>query len=260
MTNPDHDTVVIGAGLGGLAAAAILASNGRDVCVIESHDEVGGAASTYRIGDLTIEAALHETANPNDPVDPKHHFLKRLGLLDAIEWVPVGGFYSVRGGPVGEKPFSVGHGFSAVRQAFADRFEDPGTGRVLDRMEEICSVLGGLMEAGNEHSVARLMRSLVRTRPLISDWRLSLADVFDRELGGNEAAKCALAANLPYYADDPAKLWWIFYAVAQGSYIGTGSYYLKGGSSALTGALRQYIENAWRQGADGVRCLSRTAG
>ncbi|WP_421856565.1 phytoene desaturase family protein [Oricola sp.] len=242
MTKPDHDVVVIGGGLGGLAAAAVLAKGGRNVCVVESHDEVGGAASTYRIGDLTIEAALHETANPFNPVDPKHFFLKRLGLLDAIEWVPVGGFYSVRGGPVGKEPFAVGHGFSDVWRAFAERFGDPGTDRVLERMEDICSVLAGLMKAGNEHSVAQLMRSLFKAGPLVSDWRLSLTDVFDQELEGNEAAKCALAANLPYYSDDPAKLWWIFFAVAQGTYIGTGSYYLKGGSSALTGTLRQFIE------------------
>ena len=243
MTNPDHDVVIIGGGLGGLAAAAVLAKGGRNVCVVESHDEVGGAASTYRIGDLTIEAALHETANPYSPADPKYHVLKRLGLLDDIEWVPVGGFYSVRGGPVGTEPFSVGHGFDEVRKAFSDRFGDPGTDRVLGRMERIYTTMGEMLQAGNEHSVGRLMRSLFRIRPIVSDWRLSLCDVLDHELGQNEAAKCALAANLPYYANDPDKLWWIFFAIAQSGYIGSGSYYLKGGSSALTGALRQCIES-----------------
>ena len=40
----DTDVVVIGAGIGGLSCAAILAKYGLDVTVLESHDVVGGAA------------------------------------------------------------------------------------------------------------------------------------------------------------------------------------------------------------------------
>ena len=48
-----------------------------------------------------IEAGLHETSDPRDPRDAKHHVLARAGVLDAVEWVPTGGLYEVRGGPVG---------------------------------------------------------------------------------------------------------------------------------------------------------------
>lgn len=40
----EADVVVIGAGIGGLSCAAILAKYGLDVTVLESHDVVGGAA------------------------------------------------------------------------------------------------------------------------------------------------------------------------------------------------------------------------
>ena len=44
-----YDVVVIGAGLGGLTAGAILARAGRKVLVIERSNSVGGAASSYKV-------------------------------------------------------------------------------------------------------------------------------------------------------------------------------------------------------------------
>lgn len=76
-----YDVIVIGAGLGGLTAAALLARAGRKTLVIERNASVGGAASTYKVGDLTVEASLHETTDPSDPGDPKHSILARIGVL-----------------------------------------------------------------------------------------------------------------------------------------------------------------------------------
>ncbi len=42
-------TVVIGAGIGGLTVAALLAKSGLDVTVLEAHKSVGGCASTFSI-------------------------------------------------------------------------------------------------------------------------------------------------------------------------------------------------------------------
>ena len=102
MSENSFDAVVIGSGLGGLTAAALLAKAGRKVCVIERNHSVGGAASAFKQGVLTIEPALHQTADPHYQGDPKHWILKTLDLLDEFEWVPVSPFYSVKGGPIGD--------------------------------------------------------------------------------------------------------------------------------------------------------------
>jgi choline dehydrogenase-like flavoprotein len=111
-----YDVVVIGAGLGGLTAGAILARAGRKVVVIERSNSVGGAASSYKSGDLFVEGSLHETSDPNDSRDPKHGVLTRAGVLDAVKWIPGGAFYEARGGPL-HQPFAMPDNFDAARRA-----------------------------------------------------------------------------------------------------------------------------------------------
>ena len=77
---------------------------------------------------------------------------------------------------------------------------------------------------------------------MLGDWRLSVAEAFARDLDDCEGAKCALAPNLPYYHDDPRRTWWLFLAVAQGGYIGSGGVYIRGGSVALSRALAKVVK------------------
>src|SRR5450755_3979754 len=94
-----YDAIVVGAGLGGLTAAALLAQSGQRVLVLERNHAVGGAATVYRHGALTVEGSLHEI-DGLDPDDPKGNLLQRLGLDKTLQLVNVPEMYEVRGGPV----------------------------------------------------------------------------------------------------------------------------------------------------------------
>ena len=241
-----YDVIVIGSGLGGLTAAALLARAGRKTLVVERNASVGGAASTYKVGDLVVEASLHETSDPRDPIDPKHAILARIGVLDAVEWVPTGSIYEVRGGPVGQ-PLILPDSFSGVQAALADRFPPAksGVAAVLGDMERIAVGLGTLSRRREAFRDLRTgFGALVKLAPMFRDWRRSVTQVFDRAFGSSEAVKCALAANLPYWHDDPDTLWWILFAVAQGGYLASGSRYVRGGSARLSNALADATRQA----------------
>ena len=203
-----YDVIVIGAGLGGLTAAALLARAGRNTLVIERNRSVGGAASTYKVGDLVVEASLHETADPGDPIDPKHAILERIGVLDAVDWVPTGAIYEVRGGPVGQ-PFVLPHGFAAARAALADRYPSakPAIAAVLGDMERISAALGTLSRGREAFRKPREgFAALAKLAPMVRDWRRSVTEVFDRAFGDERGGQMragrqpALLARRPRHA------------------------------------------------------------
>ncbi len=239
------DVVVIGAGLGGLTAGAILARAGRKVIVIERSNSVGGAASSYKSGDLFVEGSLHETSDPRDPRDPKHNVLTRAGVLDAVKWIPGGTFYEARGGAL-DKPFLMPDKFDAARHALIERFPQArdGIDAVLVDMERLASASGELSKTGGDPNAQ--FDALTRLLPE-GDRSLSLAQKLDSIFGDHEAVKCALTANLSYYHDDPATLSWPFFAMAQGSYLLSGGCYVQGGSQRLSSGLGRAIKVAGGQ-------------
>ena len=238
-----YDVVVVGAGLGGLTAGAILARAGRKVLVIERSNSVGGAASSYKSGELFVEGSLHETSNPHHPRDPKHDVLTRAGVIDAVTWVPSGAFYQARGGPIGA-PFLMPDNFDEARQALAARFPEArrGIDQLLGEIEAIVAAVATISQAKDApEDPSEALRKLI---PDAGDWPLSLSQKLDRVFGDNEAVKCALAANLSYFHDDPATLWWIYFAFAQGCYLQAGGRYVQGGSQRLSSALARAIKAA----------------
>ncbi|KIZ41005.1 MULTISPECIES: FAD-dependent oxidoreductase [Rhodopseudomonas] len=216
------DAVVIGAGLGGLTAGAILAREGRKVVVIERSNSVGGAASSYKAGDLFVESSLHLTSDPHHGDDPKHAPLTRAGVLDAVKWIPAGALYQARGGPL-TQPFVLPANFASARSALIERFPQARDGieQALDEMQRIAA-----------------------TETALTDQDLSLSDRFDQLFGDNEAVKCALAANLSYYHDDPKTLRWASFAAAQGIFLRGGACFIQGGSQRLSSALARAIRKA----------------
>jgi prolycopene isomerase len=62
-----YDCVVIGAGNGGLGAAAQLAAKGASVLLLEQHNVPGGFASSFVRGRFEFEAALHEFCDVGSP-------------------------------------------------------------------------------------------------------------------------------------------------------------------------------------------------
>ena len=58
-----YDTVIIGAGMSGLAAGIRLAQYDQKVCILEKHQVVGGLNSFYRQHGRNYDVGLHAMTN-----------------------------------------------------------------------------------------------------------------------------------------------------------------------------------------------------
>jgi phytoene dehydrogenase-like protein len=182
---------------------------------------------------------LHETAHPQAAADPKGEIFEALDLYRDIELVPVGDFQEVRSPLIGA-PLVIPHGIDALGNRLTERFpqEAAAIRRFLKRVDAIQSATQVFMEK-HDHLwwLAHGAGLPFRLWPVLRDWRASVSEVLERYFGDNEAIKIALTANLIYWSDEPDRMWWLFYVLAQGAYFQGGGNYIKGGSQVLSDRL-----------------------
>ncbi len=80
-----YDTIIIGAGMSGLAAGIRLAYFNQRVCIIERHTTIGGLNSFYRLGGRNYDVGLHAVTNYT-PKGAKQGPLARLLRQLRLSW------------------------------------------------------------------------------------------------------------------------------------------------------------------------------
>jgi phytoene dehydrogenase-like protein len=80
-----YDTIIIGAGMSGLAAGIRLAYYDQRVCILERHTTIGGLNSFYRLGGRNYDVGLHAVTNFS-PKGTKKGPLSRLLKQLRLSW------------------------------------------------------------------------------------------------------------------------------------------------------------------------------
>src|SRR5947209_6769557 len=94
-----YDAVVIGSGMGGLSAAALLAKAGKRVLVVERHDRPGGYAHSFKRGKYHFDSAAHATSAA-ESTEFGHpglldQLLRLLGVRERCNFLPLNPYYTV---------------------------------------------------------------------------------------------------------------------------------------------------------------------
>ncbi len=87
-----YDVIVVGAGMGGLAAANVLVKNNKKVLLLEQSHTAGGFANSFVRGRFEFEVSLHELCGFGRydlPFGPVRGLFDKLGISDRIDWIDI---------------------------------------------------------------------------------------------------------------------------------------------------------------------------
>jgi phytoene dehydrogenase-like protein len=221
-----YDAVIVGAGVGGLVCANLLARAGLRVLLVEQHYMVGGYCSTFRRGGYTFDAATHFYPLLGNPRTITGKLLRELGLTQGwVKMDPVDHFHFPDG-----SSFLVPADFDAYLSKLKAEF--PEEARALDDFFAVVRevYLKGLLEYFRWRATDRL-----------DPFRhLTVRDALDRYFR-DPKLKLMLAGDCGHWGAPPRRTSFVFDSMLRLSYF-LGNYYPRGGSQAFADELAQRFE------------------
>ncbi|MEM7409390.1 MAG: NAD(P)/FAD-dependent oxidoreductase [Myxococcota bacterium] len=236
-----YDAVVVGSGIGGLTAGALLAQQGQRVLVVERHDRPGGYAHAFRRRGYRFDSAVHLVSGC-EPVAFEgggllHRILERLEVRDRCDFVRVDPCYRVEWPGFGlDAPCDL----TGFAEAHIARFPKQAKG-IRGFLEDCLAIAGEarrVEEDAGQGSLARPERY-----PLLLRYRrATLAQVLEDRVDDADA-RAALAALWPYLGLPPSRVSFLYFATMLMSYVADGAYYCRGSFQSLADALVHAIES-----------------
>ncbi|RWX51770.1 GMC oxidoreductase [Candidatus Electrothrix marina] len=265
----EYDAIIIGAGLGGLSCAALLARQGFKPLVIEKNRKPGGYATSFERQGFTCEASLHGVSG----MPLSQQVLGQLGIADKLTFVPHDFSWSSRypGLPLDlpqppRDEFGQANPSVALSNAYAALLNSFGGMLTADELavdEELESTdlhqpgflgymncwAGLLADINKFYSPDGGMPDDPSQFPeLYPAWYSIMDKTLDQLFQDYKITTPALTAILgqswPYYGLPPSQLPAWVYLWFTGMYYGYGKFYIQGTSSSLSDALVETIKTA----------------
>jgi phytoene dehydrogenase-like protein len=230
--------VVVGAGLGGLSAAAHLSKAGLDVTVLERNSYPGGYACSFVRDGFEFETSLHELSGIGPPENRGscYRMLDKCDVAKRVEFLPIADFYT---SVFPDFKKTIPHGWEAAEEAYCEQFpaEREGIKRALADMRGMSDALRAAQNMGPLDALT----FPIKGRQVIRSTGLTTEEALSRWIKDQRCR--ALFTNIwGYYGLPPSRLSYQLFAIANASYLEYGPYHVKGTSQALSNAFVDAIE------------------
>ncbi|CAB1075793.1 Carotenoid cis-trans isomerase [Olavius algarvensis Delta 1 endosymbiont] len=228
----DFDAVVIGAGNGGLTAAAKLQQEGLNVLLLERHNIPGGAATSFCRGRFEFEVALHQLSGLGTPEKPGllRLQLDKLGVMEDLEFVEIADLYHV----------ATADGFRITLKTNREETIAVLKDKFPHEKNAIQKYFDLLASYANDMIGAFIFRDPEPSRekyPKLYQYALrNSKDILD-DYFSDPLLKAVLAVYWGYIGVPPTRLAFAYLAMIMFQYMEFKPYHVKGGSQAISNAI-----------------------
>ena len=232
----DYDVIIIGAGMGGLSAAAHLAVKGQKVLVLEKHNVVGGSTSKFRRGEFVFDTALHEMAGGGPGKNDRglYQLLKATGVDKKVQLYEVPHFYRSVFPSV---DITLPPNWAGFKGELKKKWPEESQG--IDKFHKLCADLyQDTMELRDLFRYGAVQGTLTRMMvPLRQStfykWKdRTVKDLMD-ECFKSEELKAVVSQLWVYYGAPVETESALIFMSATESYLSDGAWHVKGTSQAL---------------------------
>ena len=239
------DAIVIGSGIGGLTAAALLAqSSGKRVLVLERHYTAGGFTHAFHRPSYEWDAGLHYVGEVGDPASQARAAFDYL-TEGRLQWNRMPEVYDRI--VIGERSYDFPTGAERFRESMKSYFprEEAAIDRYMAAVEAAAKATGlYFAEKAVPGWIARVAGHWMR-RPFLRYAGQTTASVL-HSLTGNRELIGVLTGQWGDYGLPPAQSSFGMHAIIAHHYFG-GAGYPAGGSSQIARGIAPLIERAGGQ-------------
>jgi prolycopene isomerase len=235
-----YDAIVVGSGIGGLTAAALLARAGLEVLVVERHDRVGGYSHSFRRGRYLFDSAVHIVGGC-EPVAYEggglvHQLLSTLGVRDRVEFERIDPCYQA---VYPDLSLRVPCDLEGFVDAHAEEFpaEEKGLRQLV---QECLNVRQETRRAADSPHAFDVSQVASRFPTLLRYRRATLAQVLEEHIE-SPRLRSLLATLWPYLGLPPSRVSFVYFATMLMSYVADGAYYCRGSFQRFADALASAV-------------------
>jgi len=245
------DAVVIGSGMGGMAAAAALSKVGHKVLLLEQYQTLGGLTHSFSREGFTWDAGIHYLSGIA-PGDQEREITDWLSETP-IEFVSMGSVYdTLHIG--GSTPLPLSRPYEAQERDLKDRF--PNEAKAIEAWTEALKEgREAMLKIFPTRAMPEIVGGALRwwNGSALERWcERTTQEVID-EITTNPELAAALAAQWGDHGGRPGKASFAMHALVSGSYLQSGSWYPVGGGAAFADHILPTITASGGEARAGVR-------